>query len=112
MSQDLPKFTKINETFVCAHCSYNVPTAKTTCRDHCPKCLWSLHVDVNPGDRAADCAGLLRPTSYSSHAKKGWMIHYVCQKCGMSRVNRFLENDGQESDSFETLLKLSGASPL
>jgi len=112
MSQDLPKFTKINETFACGKCGHSVPTARSTCRDHCPKCLWSLHVDVNPGDRAAGCAGLLKPVSYSSHPKKGWMIHYVCQKCSMQRSNRFLENDANESDSYESLLRLSGASPL
>ena len=111
MSQDLPKFTKINEQFSCANCGYNVPIARSTCRDHCPKCLWSLHVDVNPGDRASNCGGLLEPKSYSANPKKGWMIHYLCRKCGMQRVNRFLENDAFESDSFQSLLRLSGESP-
>ena len=27
-------------------------------RNHCPNCLSSLHVDIEPGDRAADCGGL------------------------------------------------------
>ena len=22
--------------------------------NHCPKCLWSKHVDINPGDRGAN----------------------------------------------------------
>jgi ribosomal protein S27AE len=111
MSQDSPKFTKINETFDCANCGHSVPLAQSTCRDHCPRCLWSLHVDVNPGDRAANCGGLLKPESYSSHPKKGWMIHYTCRKCGMQRVNRFLDHDANEADSFESLLRLSGAAP-
>jgi DNA-directed RNA polymerase subunit RPC12/RpoP len=109
MSQELPKFTKMNESFECTHCSHSVPIAQKTCRDHCPRCLWSLHVDVNPGDRASGCRGLLKPVSYSSHPKKGWMIHYECQTCGMHRVNRFLESDSLEADSMESLLKLSGA---
>lgn len=108
MTQSLPKFTKINESFPCANCGYPVPPSRSTCRDHCPRCLWSLHVDVNPGDRAANCGGLLKPSSYAAHPKKGWMIHYVCQKCDTRRVNRFLENDAEESDSFESLLRLSG----
>ena len=28
-----------------------------TSRNHCPFCLWSLHVDENPGDRACECGG-------------------------------------------------------
>ena len=71
MSQELPKFTRINETFVCQNCGHQVPLAKSTCRDHCSVCLWSLHVDENPGDRNANCGGMLKPLAYSSHKKKG-----------------------------------------
>jgi hypothetical protein len=112
MSQDLPKFTRINESFPCTQCGHSVPLAQSTCRDHCPRCLWSLHVDVNPGDRSAGCGAPLRPVSYSSNKKKGFMIHYECMKCGTQKVNRFLEYDEFEADSMEALLKLSGVSNL
>ncbi len=112
MSQALPKFTRINETFVCQNCGHSVPIAKSTCRDHCSVCLWSLHVDDNPGDRNANCGGMLKPLAYSSHKKKGYMIHYSCQKCGAEKVNKFLEFDEHESDSTDALLKLSGRSKL
>ena len=28
-------------------------------RNHCPNCLSSLHIDEEPGDRAADCGGIM-----------------------------------------------------
>ena len=110
MSQDLPKFTRINEGFNCLHCGHRVPPATSTCRDHCPLCLWSIHVDNNPGDRNAGCGAPLQPISYSSNKKKGFMIHYRCSKCGICKVNRFLDFDEQEADSMDALLKLSGVS--
>lgn len=30
-------------------------------RNHCPNCLSSLHIDEEPGDRAADCGGIMEP---------------------------------------------------
>ncbi len=43
------------ETFICGHCKRPVsavaPGARP--RSHCPHCLWSLHLDDRPGDRAA-----------------------------------------------------------
>lgn len=107
MSLGTPRFTKINESFPCGHCGHNVPPASGTCRDHCPRCLHSLHVDVNPGDRAAGCGGLLVPRAYSQHKKKGFLIHYTCAKCGAEKVNRFLDFDEHEEDDFAALLKLS-----
>ncbi len=101
------RFTKINEAFLCAHCGFDVPPSGGTCRDHCPKCLFSLHVDENPGDRAANCGGVLKPVGYQSHPKKGYMILYVCEKCGMNRTTRFLEFDKVMADSFESLLALT-----
>lgn len=108
---DNPKFTKINDSFPCANCGHQVPQASSTCRDHCPRCLFSLHVDVNPGDRAAQCGGTLKPIGYTLSQKKGTMIGYVCQMCGVKKVNRFLEHDKFEQDSFEALLKLTGEPP-
>ena len=107
MSLGTPVFTRINETFECRHCGSAVKPAGATCRDHCPRCLYSLHVDVNPGDRAADCGAALVPRAYSLHKKKGYMIHYTCEACGAERVNRFLDVDENEADDFDALLSLS-----
>ncbi len=103
-----PIFKKMNESFACHHCKKDVPAAQKTCRDHCPYCLYSKHVDNNPGDRLARCEGILKPMAYAKHGKKGFMIHYICQSCGQKKVNKFLEIDSHISDSWEELLKLSG----
>ena len=108
MSLSSPVFTKINESFICKNCQFEVPKADSTCRDHCPKCLFSLHVDNNPGDRQADCGGILKPTAWSQHKKKGYMIHYVCQTCFVIKVNKFLSHD-HYPDNFDALIKLSSA---
>lgn len=112
MSISTPVFTKINESFVCKQCDFLVPLAESTCRDHCPNCLFSIHVDNNPGDRAAACHGMLKPVAWSQHKKKGYMIHYQCMKCGMEKRNKFLEIDANMPDDFSTLLKLSAVTKV
>lgn len=104
------QFTKINEGFLCVHCGFSVPKAQSTCRDHCPKCLFSLHVDNNPGDREAKCGGLLKPMSWSQNKKKGYVIHYHCQKCGIKKVNKFLQQDVHLPDDLTVLIQLSNIS--
>lgn len=53
------KFTRTPEDFTCLVCGQAVEGTGYT--DHCPSCLWSLHADINPGDRRADCRGLMEP---------------------------------------------------
>ncbi|MBQ2600698.1 RNHCP domain-containing protein [bacterium] len=36
---------KINESFTCINCKKEIPLAAKTCRNHCPYCFTSLHVD-------------------------------------------------------------------
>lgn len=52
-----------SEAFVCRVCGCTaVPQgAGSEHRNHCPNCLSSLHVDIEPGDRAADCGGIMDP---------------------------------------------------
>ena len=68
--------------------------------DHCANCLWSMHVDVNPGDREADCRGPMEPIS-AEPTTKGYKIHYRCKKCGLSHCNK-----SAEDDNFEVILRL------
>ncbi len=49
------KFTKIDEEFICENCGNKIEKLGYTCRNHCPTCLHSKHVDVNPGDRQEEC---------------------------------------------------------
>ena len=60
--------------------------------NHCPVCLWSLHVDVHPGDRAADCGALMAPVGVDQRAGE-WRIMHECRACGHRKVNRVADVD-------------------
>ena len=53
---DNKRFKMIDENFSCEVCGKNVKKLEVTARDHCPYCLSSKHLDINPGDRSANCA--------------------------------------------------------
>ena len=55
----MKRFNMINEDFICENCGAKVSKSDYTARDHCPLCLYSKHVDINPGDRANNCKGLM-----------------------------------------------------
>ncbi len=82
------RFTKNDNGFICANCGFEVQPLGTTSRNHCPRCLCSLHVDINPGDRACDCGGILAPISAEPDPKKGFIITHKCRKCGFISRNR------------------------
>lgn len=71
-----------DEGFACLCCGALVPPGGARVRDHCPRCLRSLHVDVVPGDRAAGCGGLLDPVGFWMEGRDGVLIRYRCRKCG------------------------------
>ena len=83
-----------NTGFTCQNCGADVPPIKSgTIRNHCPRCLFSLHVDFNIGDRLCDCRGLMVPRSLEAHSKKGWQILHKCVKCGFERKNITADDD-------------------
>lgn len=65
-----------NETFVCKVCGRTVVPegAGSNHRNHCPNCLYSLHVDINPGDRESDCGGHMEPVAVWVRKKGEWAI--------------------------------------
>ena len=65
-------FTEIDEEFVCENCGKKVPKLGYSCRNHCPYCLHSKHVDIIPGDRAEECHGDLEPVGAEIDSKKGF----------------------------------------
>ena len=90
------RFTRLIEDFVCEICSTeNFGNGYT---NHCYNCLWSKHVDVNPGDRANGCEGMMRPISFD--LKKG--ILHQCVVCKFERYNKV-----QAKDDYEKVLALS-----
>jgi len=95
----MKKFQKRKEDFVCENCGMEVVGSGYT--NHCPECLWGKHVDVNPGDRAADCGGMMKPVAVEVKGDQYILLH-KCEKCGFERKNKV-----GEGDSFETVLKIS-----
>ncbi len=93
------KFQRTKEDFACEQCGSFVRGSGYT--NHCPQCLWSKHVDVNPGDRQAACRGLMEPMSVEYKSGEYIMLHR-CVSCGVEKRNRAAQNDG-----FDAMLKLS-----
>ena len=87
-------FTKTVEDFNCAHCGAVVYGNGYT--NHCPECLWSKHVDNNPGDRAATCGGMMRPTTIESGGDR-FIITHVCETCGKVKRQRTSDNDNMDA---------------
>lgn len=87
-----------NSSFTCAVCGASVPEIhRGTIRDHCPTCLCSLHVDNKPGDRAATCKGVLRPAASDYSGKKGHIIIYKCDSCGIEKRNKLAPDDNMDA---------------
>ena len=97
----MKNFEKNDNGFICSVCGETVPKLKYSSRDHCTNCLCSLHVDVNPGDRQNSCQGTLIPIDIAQNNKKGNVIIYKCEKCGMLHNNK-----AASDDSFSTILKI------
>jgi rubrerythrin len=95
----LKKFQRKIEDFVCDNCGATVKGTGYT--NHCPKCLYSKHVDINPGDRASDCGGLMSPVEIElSHGK--YIIIHRCGKCGYQKKNK-----SQKDDNLDLIIKIA-----
>jgi hypothetical protein len=84
------KFIKNKEDFVCQNCGTLVVGNGFT--NHCPKCLFSLHVDNDPGDRANDCGGLMEPIGVETIGGQYDIIHR-CKNCGKIKNNKTSKDD-------------------
>lgn len=82
------------------------PLSNGSYRNHCPFCLHSLHVDVNPGDRASDCGGVLEPVAAEHSGSKGWIVVHRCLTCGATRRNRAALDDGTCPDDYDRVIAL------
>jgi predicted metal-dependent hydrolase len=86
-------FQKRKEDFVCEKCGQKVIGNGYT--NHCPICLCSKHVDVNPGDREESCGGLMEPFFIESEGSK-FFVWQRCKKCSHERRNLLGSNDSFE----------------
>ncbi len=97
-----------NQGFVCRVCGCEVlPLLNGSVRNHCPKCLWSAHVDRVPGDRSERCGGLMRPIGVVGSPGAGWHIVHRCLECGAVRSNRTAEDDPRQPDDWDRIVELS-----
>lgn len=80
---------------------------KSSSRNHCPRCLCSLHVDIMPGDRACECRGVLRPIAVEPDPKKGYIIIHKCDKCGQIKRNRAAVDIADQPDDTSLLIALT-----
>ena len=101
MEMKVSNFTKNDSGFICLCCKAKVGPLGYTSRDHCPVCLSSLHIDINPGDRQNSCKGLLFPIEITQSNKKGYIIKYQCSKC-----KKHHNNKAAIDDNFETILSV------
>ena len=99
----MPKlFQKRKEDFVCENCGIEVFGTGYT--NHCPECLWGKHVDINPGDRSADCGGRMTPIAVEAK-DDGYILLHKCEKCGFERKNKV-----GKKDNFNQVLKIASQS--
>jgi len=84
------KFQRTIEDFVCENCGEEVKGSGYT--NHCQNCLYSKHVDINPGDRANSCGGLMKPIDAYFEAQE-WFLIQKCQKCGEEKKIKVAKGD-------------------
>ncbi len=98
MTRDCPPNAGLPGTaFLCTHCDRAIPgrAPGTAHRNHCPHCLWSLHVDLQTGDRRSACRGPMEPIAIGIQPDGEWSILHRCQRCGLIRPNRIAGDDNE-----------------
>ena len=101
------RFRKNDNGFICAHCGKEVLPLGRSSRNHCPFCLRSLHVDVNPGDRLNSCGGVLDPIYAEPDNKKGYVIYFKCRKCGETVRCRAAHDADVQPDDIGKIIRLT-----
>lgn len=101
------RFSKNDSGFICAACGKEVLPLGYTSRNHCPFCLCSLHVDVNPGDRANECRGILRPIQAQPDPKRGYIIIHRCERCGATVRNKAAHEAKVQPDDLNLIIALT-----
>jgi len=93
--------------FTCIQCGFPVSVERELSgvnnRNHCPRCLYSRHVDeLKAGDRKADCMSRMEPvglTIKQTHKRYGppeqgeLMLIHICKGCGKISINRIAADD-------------------
>lgn len=88
---------RTEEGFLCRRCHEfaDAGAPGTGHRNHCPRCLWSVHVDERPGDRASPCGGGMEPIAVWVRPGGEWALVHRCGTCHGVRVNRIAGDDSE-----------------
>lgn len=88
-------FKMINESFECENCGALIEKhPEGSARNHCPKCLYSKHLDQDfPGDRKSQCHGLMKPIWQEMKKNKWTMLVHKCEKCWKQILNKLAPDD-------------------
>lgn len=99
----MKKFQRTIEDFTCEHCGRAVIGNGYT--NHCPNCLYSKHVDIQPGDRESECGGLMTPVALEMRGEDFRLTHR-CNECGFEKKNNVAPEDKRE-ELYELAKKLA-----
>lgn len=53
-------------------------------------------MDINPGDRASDCGGMMEPVAVEGASPEYALVHR-CVKCGYEKPNALAEEDDMDA---------------
>lgn len=86
------------DNFICQNCGMPVSNFAygTHNRNHCPHCLFSIHVDIKVGDRANFCKGKMEPIAIWVRNDGEWALVHRCITCGVVKVNRIAGDDNEQ----------------
>lgn len=83
--------------FTCLNCKEENPVIPANERNHCRRCLYSMHMDKeNPGDRLSDCKNFMEPVHVFIDGKKGYIITHRCIMCGYIKRNKTAPDDNTD----------------
>lgn len=100
---------EVSDGFRCKHCGYYAGPLRFggRHRNHCPYCLYSLHVDGNtPGDRASTCRSRMAPVGVFERRNGEQAIVHRCLGCGFERHCRVAADD-----DVATIMRLAVVEP-
>lgn len=83
----------------CRRCGleFSLSAPGTRHRNHCPHCLWSVHLDDTPGDRASLCRGGMEPIAVSVDPRGEWHVLHRCGTCHTIHLNRVAGDDDERA---------------
>ena len=88
----------INEPFICINCGVNNSKGLHGLpRNHCYNCLFSMHLDMIPGDRNSSCNGIMNPIKIEIKNAEMRRILFKCVVCNDEHWNIIADDDNRNA---------------